>query len=134
VPADQIEPENSPWEQIQSAQGIFIAGRSYDGTFYRVAVNEGYLPWLHLQGYKFELDPEPLRPEQAEVRCQGTWVATCNAEDRFLRDAVEAIFSGRGPGLESAYRKIAPPRQQIPFEWASLSRDVLVSLSFIYKQ
>jgi hypothetical protein len=98
-------------------------------------VNEEYLSWLRLHEYKFELDPKPLEPEQAEVRCQGTWVATCNAEDRFFEDAVEAVFSGRGPGYESTFREIVPPRRQIQFEWASLSHDVLVGLSFfIYRQ
>jgi hypothetical protein len=135
VPVDQIEPKNSPWDQLQSARGIFIAGKSNDGTFYRVAVNEGYLRWLRFHKYKFELDLEPLEPAEAEIRCQGKWVAKCNAEDQFLQDAVEAIFSGRGPGLESSYRKIAPPPRRIQFECASLSHDVLVGLSlFIYTQ
>jgi len=100
--------------------------------FYQVAVNRPYFPWLLLHRFKFQLELDPAKP--VDVRVHGEWVATRNADARFLQDAVEAISSGRSPGLELCYRQIAPSRLQIPLEWAILSHDILVNSSlFIYQ-
>jgi hypothetical protein len=114
-------------------KGIFIGGKSYDNTFYRVAVYEDCLPWLQLSGLKFELPLNPLEPEEAEIRVRGSHVATINAEERFLDDAIDAILTGCDPGLESRYRELVPLRLRGTLEWIIFSHEVLVGmLSFIH--
>lgn len=114
-------------------KGIFIGGKSYDNTFYRVAVYEDYLPWLRLLGLKFELLLDPLEPEEAEILVRGSHVAAINAQERCLDDAVDAIITGCDPGLESRYRELVPLRLRGTLEWAIVSHEVLVGvLSFIH--
>ena len=113
VPVDQIELKNSPWDQIRSAPGILVFGKSFDATFYRVAVNNESLPWLCLNKYKFTPDLEPLEADEAEMRHQGIWAARCNAEERLLQALVETIRLGLGPGFESAFREIIPQHYDI---------------------
>jgi hypothetical protein len=93
-------------------KGIFVSGKSYDNTFYRVAVYEDYLPCLQLSGLKFELPSNPLEPEEAEIRVRGSYLAVINAEERCLDDAFDAIITGYSPGLESRYCELVPQRLQ----------------------
>ena len=129
MPADQIEPINSDWKQILSAPGIHVAGKSY-GT-YRVAIDDSYLPWLSVSKFKFQPDINPLKPVDEEVSVHGEWVARWNAISRFLQDAMEAISSGRSPGLDSCYRKLARIPHQVALEWAILKRDLVTTSLFI---
>jgi hypothetical protein len=89
-------------------KGVFIGSKSYDNTFYRVAVYKDYLPWLQLSGLKFELSLNPLKPEEAEIRVRGSHVAVINAEEWFLDDTIDVILTGCDPGLESRYRELVP--------------------------
>jgi hypothetical protein len=125
---DQIEPINSDWKQILSAPGIHLAGESH-GT-YRVAIDDSYLPWLEDSKFKFQPDINPLKPVDEEVSVYGKWVAKWNANFHFLQDAIEAISSGRSPGLDSCYRKHAQT-SQVALEWAILKRDLVTTSLFI---
>ncbi|KAH7364910.1 hypothetical protein BKA65DRAFT_146287 [Rhexocercosporidium sp. MPI-PUGE-AT-0058] len=116
VPADQIEPIQSDWDQIRSAPGIHVAGSGYG--MYRVAVNESYVPWLALNGFKF-LHVDPAKPVNEEE-----FTAPRNADARYIQDAVRAITSGCPQGLVLAYRNHALVRQKLPIEWTILWRDL----------
>ncbi|KAH6670177.1 hypothetical protein B0J14DRAFT_113998 [Halenospora varia] len=122
IPADQIEAINSDWHQLSSAPGIHVAGKSYGS--YRVAIDDAYLPWLSVSKFKFQPDLNPMKPLEEEASVQGIRVAIWNAITRFFRDAIEAVSSGKGPGLDSVYLTHAQTSHQLALEWAILKRDL----------
>ncbi|KAH7374078.1 hypothetical protein BKA64DRAFT_256845 [Cadophora sp. MPI-SDFR-AT-0126] len=120
VPADQIEPTESDWDQIRSAPGIHVAGSSYG--IYRVAVNDSYVPWLTSNGFKFQ-HVDPVESVNKEESVQGKCTAPRNADARYIQDAIRAISSGCPQGLVLAYRNHALVRHKLPIEWTILWRD-----------
>jgi hypothetical protein len=67
------------------------------------------------------------------VSMHGRWLARWNATSRFFQDAMEAVLSGRSPGLDSCYREHARTSYQIMLEWAILKRDLVTISLFIYE-
>jgi hypothetical protein len=104
-----------------------VGRQIYEGNFYYIAINQSYLPWLQYHHYEFMLDFHPLKPDDAEVWAYGRHMATLNAEDRYIKDAVEAIFTESDLGCEACYRRACPPRKRTTFEWAILTCNILVN-------
>lgn len=136
VPTDQIEPKISDWYQIKSARGLYVVGKCCNGNFYEVAVHESYIPWLLRHKFKFlpYLDFDRTKPADAEVRVYGIRAARRRARISFLRNIINAIRSGRSPGLVSYFRRIVPSPLRVSLEWAILNHEILVNLSSIQLQ
>jgi hypothetical protein len=134
VPTDEIEPDNSDWDQLKSAPGIYVVGKCHDDKFYEVAINGSYIPWLHEFVFELDLDYDRTEPREAEVRVHGVWTARMKTQARFLQNAINAVWTRRDQGLELYYRHIAPSQLRIPLEWAILNRDVVVNSFLIHLQ
>ena len=132
APANQIESSNSNWYQVRSKPEIHVAERSNDGGYYDVAVHSLYLPWLFFHGLELNLDYNSTTPTEKDISVHGIWDATRRAHAHFLLNAVNAIRSGRGRGLEECYRGIARSNGlAISLERAILNHDILVGSSLI---
>lgn len=132
VPTAQIEPKTSDWDQIKTAPGICVIGKTCDGKFYEVAVCKSYSPWLVSHEFEFELDLHYNRtePADAEVRVYGILPARKRSQAYFLKNVIREISFGRGRRFEQYCRRIAPYELQIPLERAILNHHVLVNSTF----
>ena len=124
MPAHEIEPIQSDWDQIRTAPGMRVAGSSYG--VYRVAVSESYVPWLASNGFRFQ-HVDPTKPVIEEESVQGRFTASRKADARYIQDAVHAITSGCPQGLVLAYRNHALVRQKLPIEWTILWCDLVMT-------
>ena len=132
VQADQIESDNSKWNSITLAPGIYILEKTY--STYRLVVNVAYLSWLSHNEFVYERDLEPTGPVNAEVRVHGQWVARRNADVRFFEDGMMAIKFGCHLTVDSCFRTRAQMRHLLRFEWAILRRDSVNIFLFNYKE
>ncbi|KAF2838463.1 hypothetical protein M501DRAFT_1016564 [Patellaria atrata CBS 101060] len=125
IPTGQIECSLSGWHQLRSAPGIYLAQKCIGDKFYEVAVNPSYVPLLQFYEFECDFNYDPVEPVDADIRIHGKSHAKKRAETRFLRNAVKAIRSGLGRGLELCYCDIARSHGlQAPLEQAILAEDI----------
>jgi hypothetical protein len=76
--------------RIKSAPGIYVAGECHKGRFYEAAVHGSAIPWLR-HNSKLDLEYDPTKPVDNDVRIHDVWEATRRVEARFLKNAAKAL-------------------------------------------
>ena len=93
---------------------------------YEVSVHESTISWLFSYSSELDLQYDPTKPLDHDVRIYGIWEATKRVESRFLERAAEVIRSGC-TGVRLCYRMYVRSRSlYIPLEWAILKHDLRV--------
>ncbi|KAK8855334.1 hypothetical protein PGQ11_011246 [Apiospora arundinis] len=120
---------------IESTPQLHAVGEIPDTQYFELAACQRWVQSSIDIGFPFLLASESglqydvSKPSQGEINVQGVLSASEIARRRFVRNAVDATFSGKhGQGLDDYYRvHTRDPRLLAPIKWACVLRDILVS-------